>query len=770
MDVQTTLTDRLGRVWLGTNNGLAVVQNGRVKKVALGGPLRGRRINALSEDRKGIVWIGTDHGLARLTGDKVTWLSSPEAISQGAILSFLQDRDGDMWIGTDSSGVTVLRDRLFKKFGHDYGVPEDLIRCVAADSAATLWVGTNGHGLRRFNGETFSSFTAAEGLSSDVILSLAGDPQGRLLAGTPDGLNIVYGKHVQRITSADGLPDDFVRSLYAESDGTVWIGTRAGLTQYSDGRMKNYTAADGLPSELVGEVVRSRNGCLWVGTLKGLACIKDNKVNRVPGLESLHERAITALHEDADGVLWIGTNSGGLSRLKGAQDVFQFPRNTGLPDMVSGILEDASDQLWISSPRGLYRASKRELNLYAERKIGTISLASYDAGDGLPVNEFSAGGHPAGWKDAEGRLWFASTKGLIAIDARHTAPHTVPPLVTLERAIADEHSFDPSAVSAFGPGLSRLSFEFTGISFVAPQHLRFKYRLEGFDRHWIDAGSRRDAYYTNLPPGSYQFLVMARNRDGIWSSQAASVSFRMRAHFYQTKWFFSLLLFIAAGMTYTLYRWRVNRVRAEFQAVIAERNRIAREIHDTLAQGFVGVSLQLELAQRLMSTSFESAREILQQTQVLVQESLEEARRAIWSLRSRPGSEDTLPSKLSKAIRQSVQNKALEVKFQVQGAYRPLPPKIEDEILRIGQEAVMNVVRHAQASHLQVSLVFNAKTAEMHVSDDGLGFEPESCESQADGHFGLRGMRERAEAINAKLSVVTATGSGTRIRLELPLP
>jgi signal transduction histidine kinase len=391
-------------------------------------------------------------------------------------------------------------------------------------------------------------------------------------------------------------------------------------------------------------------------------------------------------------------------------------------------------------------------------------------GDGLPTAEFSAGGHLAAWKDSEGTMWFASAKGMVAIEARRTAPHKVPPLVTLERAIADDHPFDLSQLTAFGPGLSRLSFEFTGISFLAPQHLRFKYRLEGFDRDWIDAGSRRDAYYTNSPPGQYRFAVMARNRDGIWSPGDKSVSFRIRAHLYQAKWFRTLLLLAIAAMAYTLYRWCVNRVREEFQAVIAERNRIAREIHDTLAQGIVGVSLQLELAQRLMSTSAESAKEILEQSQTLVQESLNETRRAIWRLRSRSASEDTLPAKLSKAIAQSVRNNRLELKFQVQGAYRRLPAKIEDEILRIGQEAVMNVVRHADASHLQVSLVFNSKTAEMYVSDDGVGFAPDQFEPPRDGHFGLRGMRQRAEVINAKLNVATAVGMGTRIRLEVSLP
>jgi ligand-binding sensor domain-containing protein/signal transduction histidine kinase len=760
--------DRLGRLWMATSEGLMVYDHGRGRRVKLQPWLSSSHVTALSEDRAGAIWVGTEAGAARIAGDTVYPILSPDSISHGLILAFFEDREGDMWVGTDSGGITVFRDQRFKRFGRDKGVPDDLVRCVFEDLNGTLWAGTNGHGLRRYDGKAFSSFTTADGLSSDVILSIAGDAQGNLLVGTPDGLNILRHDHVDWLTSADGLPDDFVRSIYKDTDGSLWIGTRRGLAHYVQGTVTNYTTREGLPSDLVGAMLRAKNGCLWVSTLKGLTCFAQGRFTRPAALEAMRAAAITSLFEDARGVLWIGTDTGGLTRLAG-QHAFAFPVTLGLPKTVSGIVEDSNGQLWIASLRGLCRVSKAELDAYAEGKSETVSVAWYGTSDGLPVNEFSTGGHPTVWKDHRGTIWFASAKGIVSIDARHTAPNRVPPSIVIERVIADDRTLDPSQVSAFAPGLSRLSIEYAGLSFAAPQQIHFKYRMQGFDRTWVDAGTRRTAYYTNLPPGTYRFVVAARNGDGVWNTQGASLRFELRPHFYQTNWFRGFLLLAAAGLAYAVYRWRVNHVRRQFKAVIAERNRIAREIHDTLAQGFVGVSVQLELAQRLMSTSLDSAREVLRRAQELVQEGLFEARRSIWDLRSETGSDEDLPSKLSKAVRQSVQNRELDVTIEVTGAYRPLPEKIESEVVRIGREAVMNVVRHAKATRLDVSLAFDASKAQMTICDDGQGFVPSDCRDGADGHFGLRGMRERAEGIHAKLSVNTAAGRGTQVLLELPL-
>ncbi len=764
--VQSTLTDGRGNLWIGTTEGLFVHKEGRTEKVALRPGLGSDHVTALSEDSAGVIWVGTEAGVARIAGGKLQPIASPDSISQGLILSFLEDREGDMWVGTDSGGVTVLRDQKFRKYGREQGVPEELIRCVYEDSRGTLWAGTNGHGLLRFNGRSFSALTTAQGLSSDIVLAIVGDSHGTLFVGTPDGLNIIHEGHVQILTSADGLPDDFVRSIFSDTDGSLWMGTRRGLAHYSNGRITNYTTADGLPSDFVGVIVRGKDGVLWAGTLKGLVSIRRGQREPVQSAGGFRE-AITALYEDRAGVLWLGSDSAGLARVEGRQ-LLRFPAALGLPNSISGIAEDANGQLWITSPHGVFRVSKAELNAYAENDNATVAVISYGTADGLPVNEFSTGGHPTILKDRRNTMWFASAKGLVSIDARHSAPNRVAPLVAVEQITAGDRVLDPAQAKAFGPGLDRISFEYTGLSFAAPQQIRFKYRLEGFDRSWIDAGTRRTAYYTNLPPGSYRFVVFARNNDGLWSREGASLQFQLRPHAYQTKWFRALVVVFFAGLVYMIYRWRVHQVRTQLNAVMAERNRIARDIHDTLAQGFVGVSVQLELARRLMATSLDSANRVLEQTQALVQESLAEARRSIWNLRSESGLDEDLPSKLSKAVRQSVQNRNLDVSLEVSGVYRPLPAAVETEVLRIGQEAVANVVRHSNATRLQVTLAFDSTKAQMNISDNGRGFVPEE-QGKAGGHFGLRGMRERAEAIRAKLSVTTAIGKGTQVFLELPL-
>jgi ligand-binding sensor domain-containing protein/signal transduction histidine kinase len=766
-NVTALLVDKHGRVWIGTDHGLSVEQQGRFRTIRLKPPLESDRVMALLEDRAGAIWAGTEQGAVRISGDDVEPVRSPESVSEDAVLSLFQDRDGDIWIGTDTAGVTVLRRKKFTTYGRNEGVPDVLVRCLAGDARGDLWAGTNGEGLRRFDGQKFTPFTTADGLSSDVILSIACNRQGEVLAGTPDGLDIVRHDHVRWLTSADGLPDDFVRSIYEDLDGSLWLGTRRGLAHYAHGAFTTYTVSDGLPSDLVGAILRGRDGSLWIGTLKGLACMRGGKFMRSPALASTRGNPIMSLFQDDSGTLWIGTDGAGLMRLEGG-NAFAYPRTLGLPNTVSGIVQDENGNLWLASPRGLFRVPLAELDAYQAGKRTIISVVCYGTADGLPVNDFSTGGHPTVWRDQKGTIWFATAKGIISLDGMRTGPELAPPSVVIEGVDADGRMLLPAQASAFGPSLSRISFEYTGISLAAPQQVRFKYRLEGFDDGWVDAGTRRTAYYTNLPPGSYRFLVLARNADGLWNQQGASLAFRLRPHFYQTNPFRVLLVAAFLLLAYGIYRRRVMYVRRQFDAILGERNRIAREIHDTLAQGYVAVSVQLELIRQLMSTSAEAAGDALLRTQALVQDNLAEARRSIWNLRS-DQAEDALPSKLSKTVRRAVQNHPLQVNIEITGAYRRLPDKIEAEVLRIGQEAVTNAVRHAKARRLDVKLAFERSAAYMTVSDDGQGFSGDYAGVTADGHFGIRGMHERAEGINAKLSVITGQGKGTRVCLEVPL-
>ncbi|MBV8896595.1 MAG: hypothetical protein JO051_08795 [Acidobacteriaceae bacterium] len=736
-----------------------------VAKLNLAQQLPGKKITAVFEDRAGTVWVGTETGALRMVKGRVYGVASPDPLANEFILCFFQDREGDIWVGTDSGGLTVLREQRFRKYGREDGIPEELVRCVFEDSHGVLWAGTSAHGLRKFEGQRFSSMTAAAGLTSDVILSLAEDARGRLLAGTPDGLNILTGKRVLWLTSADGLPDDFIRSIYKDGDGSLWMGTRRGLAHYDVGRVTNYTTSDGLPSDLIGATLRGSDGCLWAGTLKGLA-------RRCGGARwaavGHRDAAITALFQDSAGVLWVGTDAAGLARWDGNR-WFSYPPTLGLPSNISGIVEDGHGQLWITSPHGLFRARRGDLGIYAAGRVQSVPFSSYGTSDGLPVNEFAAGGHPTVWKDRKNTIWLASAKGAVSMDALHTEPNPIAPAVVIEQVAADDRLLNPRQGTEFGPGVSRLSFAYAGLSFAAPQQVRFKYRLEGFDEAWVDAGTRRTAYYTNLPPGHYRFVVLARNNDGLWASQGADLSFQLRPHYYQTNWFRVFLLMALVGVVYAFYRWRVEYVRSQFDAVMAERNRIAREIHDTLAQGFVAVSLKLELARRLMRSSSEEAVEAIEQAQTLVQQSLGEARRSIWDLRSGAPGDENLGSKLSKVVRQAMGDNAADLKIHITGAQQRLPERVESELLRIGQEAVTNITRHAGATQVNVTLAFDANKARMTISDDGRGFAPGDYANGMNGHFGLRGMRERAKEIRGELTVTSAPGHGTQICLELPV-
>jgi signal transduction histidine kinase len=387
----------------------------------------------------------------------------------------------------------------------------------------------------------------------------------------------------------------------------------------------------------------------------------------------------------------------------------------------------------------------------------------------MRISECSSGGHPAAWKAQDGTLWFATLRGVATVDPLHMPINRVPPLVAIEQISVDDTALPAQHGYDIAPGHARFTFQYAALSFVAPQKVRFRYKLDGFDRDWVDAGTRRIAYYTNIPPGRHTFRVAASNNDGVWSENDAVFGFRLRPHFYQTYWFYLLLIASAALLTYEAYRWRVRNVELRFSAVLAERNRIAREIHDTLAQGFVAVSVQLEVVSRLLATSSDAAREHLEQARTLTRECLTEARSSIWNLRSQGSGGDDLATALTSAAERITTNASVRARVQVSGTYRPLDARVEAELVRIGQEAMTNVVRHAQAEHVDVVLLFQEKLLCMTIKDDGCGFEGDPGSRGQDGHFGMTGMRERAEQIGARFTVTSAEDNGTEVKVELSI-
>jgi signal transduction histidine kinase len=329
------------------------------------------------------------------------------------------------------------------------------------------------------------------------------------------------------------------------------------------------------------------------------------------------------------------------------------------------------------------------------------------------------------------------------------------------------HEADSLKVQA---GHNHFQFDYAGLSYTSPQKVRYRYMLEGFDHQWTEAGARRSAYYTNIPPGHYTFRVQAANNDGFWNNEGAALGFTLRPHFYQTIWFYLLLLAFAAALVFLAFRLRLLRAQREFNAVLAERNRIAREVHDTLAQGYVGVSVQLEvLSELLRNQKTDAAVRQLDTARQHVREGLAEARQSIWALRSQDSGENTLPVKLRRTTEQANGN-GIEATFSIFGAYRPMPPGMEREFLRVGQEAIHNVKKHAGAKHLVVQLEYGPAEIALVVRDDGRGFKVAEGVDSPPGHYGLTGMRERADAIGGTLELTSDLGSGTTVRLQVMTP
>jgi ligand-binding sensor domain-containing protein/signal transduction histidine kinase len=788
-EITAFAADAAGGMWLGTAAGVVhLATDGTWLAPRSQGPDVGR-VDHLFEDSQGMLWIASERGIFRLAANQLQSLAPVSAMTGNRVLALYEDHEGDLWLGTDGNGLHLLRDQIFTTYTTSDGLSGNLVRCVFQGSNGELWIGTDGAGLNRRTSTGFAHITTADGLSSNVILSLAGGAGGDLWVGTPDGLNLLHPnlgqkgarRKIERFTSADGLPDDFIRSLYSDRDGSLWIGTRHGLAHLAGGKFTSFSSMDGLGSDFIGAILRARNGNqdgdLWIGTSGGLSRWRQGAFVNYTGRQGLSDNVITAIAQDVHGkeeTLWLGTNGGGLNRWRTA-GIEALPGARGLPGTIYGILEDARGRLWLSSKTGIFRVSPALLKQTGgeaqtgegAQPDGGAAVTGYGTADGMKIRECSGSGHPAACKLADGSLWFATLNGVSVIDPEHAPENRVPPPVVIEKVLVDDQVRSLNQELAIKPGANRLEFQYAGLSFRAPQKVKYRYRLQGFDHGWIDAGSRRAAFYTNLPPGPYRFQVLAANNDGVWNAAGASFALRQLPHYYQTYWFYSALALACLLLGYLFYRWRVLQMEAQWGAVLAERGRLAREIHDTLAQGFVGVSVQLELVARLLAGSRDAALQHLDQARALVRASLDEARTSIWNLRSEAAAAEDLPSRLRQSCTRMSSGSACKVYLQVKGTYRPVARKIEEELLRIGQEAVANAVRHSAATRIDVQLIYEGKQVSLRVEDDGRGFQPGA--GAPEGHYGIRGMHERAGEIDAALLLESTPGGGTRVSVEAPL-
>lgn len=701
-----------------------------------------------------------------------------------------EDREGNLWVGT-AGGLTQLTDVNFASYSGAEGLPDDQTRVVLAGGRdGCVWAGTpGGLGRRGPDARRFEPVATApgppgkEGLGAFVI-SLYEDGAGALYYGTAD-----YVLHrraapdapsVSLIGPVDDLPLAGGPSAFCERrPGELWIGTSAGLYRFQDGRQTGlYTTREGLTANAVLALCAGSEGDVWIGTRGGLNRWHEGRIENVPTGEGHRLSApVSALYLDAAGALWVGTIEQGLRRRSPGQSLSAAcTEQQGLfHDTAYTILEGDDGRLWMSCNRGVYSVSKQELQAFFDGRRATVACTAYGTTDGMRSAECNGGFSPAGCRDKRGRLWFPTTRGLVCVDPARQRRNAVPPPVRVERLLADDRPVALDAAPLLGPGVRGLELTYTALSLTAPEKVRFRYRLEGFDRDWVAVGARRATSYTNLPPGRYRFQVCACNNDGVWNDTGAAVVFTLRPYFYQTGWFAGLvaLAVLAAGAGAVWLRQR--QLQKRFASVLAERTRIARELHDTCAQALFAVGFELGSAADELPGEH-PARARLDSARSVVDQGLLDARALIASLRGHPvhGAGGDLQAALATFI-QTVNTAALDFSLTVDShATALLSEAARHELLRICQEAIHNALKHAGANQITVEVGFNAgRPGWVHASvrDDGQGFLVSgggAGGSETVGGFGLGGMRERAAQVGGTLEVTSVLGEGTTVSLNLP--
>jgi ligand-binding sensor domain-containing protein/signal transduction histidine kinase len=764
--VRSLREDRAGALWIGTlGGGVARLENGTFTTIGAREGLPNLDVFSILEDRDGSVWIGTGGGgLARFRDGRISVLTTEGGLASNTVLSLLEDAEGNLWIGTDGGGVTQLRDSKFVTLGKADGLSHDVVLSTFEDAVGDIWLGTYGGGVNRLSGDSIRVYNTANGLSNDAVFAVGGDRTGNIWIGTYDGLNRLQGDRLSVYRVKDGLPSSSVSVIYEDRAGNVWFGTPDGVSRFRDERFTTFTAANGLPHSWVLAVLEDRRGQLWFGTAAGLARFDGRTFKTLGPKDGLADALVMGLHEDDDGVLWVATQKG-LSRIADGK-VTTYTRRIGLfDDLVLATLDDHHGSLWVSSNNGVFRLSKQELADFAAGRISRIRATPFGVADGLRSAECNGGVQPSAWRSRGGTLFFPTVKGVAFIDPAHIRTNAVQPPARIEQVIADERAVPIGRAIRLAPGTHRLEVQFAGLSFTAPDRVRFRYRLEGFDREWIDAGTRRSAIYTNLGPATYRFAVMAGNSDDRWSREAATLDIEQLPFFHQTRAFTALCSLGAAALIWIFLLSWTRRVRAEYAGKLAERARIARELHDTVAQELVSVGMMLELAASVAESDSAASRRHIERAATISHESLHEVRRVLADLRAPALDGDDLPAALKTFAARSANGSSVRPTVVVHGAPRRLSTETENDLFRIAQEAITNALRHAGASRVEVELSYESSRVRLRVRDDGSG--DGELDATARERFGIRGMKERAARMNAQLLVTSKVNEGTEVSVQV---
>jgi signal transduction histidine kinase/ligand-binding sensor domain-containing protein len=772
-EVNALIESDSGTIMMATSDGLKQLVGATIRSYALPGFAGQFRPNRLFRSRDGSLWVGTQQGLFHVRQGRVDRFTAADGLSGDYVYTIFEDREGNLWVST-RDGLDCFREFAVSTISSKQGLSNSGAWSVQATPDGSIWIGGPG-GLHRWENGAVSE--VANGQLSGAVRSLGRDDRGRLWVSTANG---VFYSEGGRFMPVPGVPGGNIFSITADSNANVWIShgdaglfsvTPAGAVQQIrwDQLGHKSTAGPLLPD-------RAHAG-LWLGFANGIVFLKDGRIGA-----SYNSAKVTHLRLGSDGAVW-ATTEGGLSRVKDGR-ITTLTSTNGLPcDAVHWAIDDDNESLWLYTPCGLVRIARSELDGWVSDSNRVVQATVFDTSDGVRSVGAIGGYGPHVTKSADGRIWFLPGDGVSVIEPRNLRVNSLAPPVHIEKVTVDRKTFDTAASADEPlrlPALTRdLQIDYTALSLVAPEKNRFRVKLEGWDRDWQDVGTRRQAYYTNLAPRNYRFRVIASNNSGVWNETGASLGFSIAPAYYQTTWFAIVSILATLALIWALYRWRVRQVayayESRLQERVNERTRIARELHDTLLQSFHGLLFRFQAAANQLPDRPADAKQKLESAIERAAQAITEGRDAVQNLRA----STVVTNDLADAIgtlgeelladhghRSTSPPPALEV--IVEGTSHDLHPIIRDDAYRIAGEALRNAFRHARAHRIVVTIAYDDDRVQLRVRDDGHGIDPTLVQDVRPGHFGLPGMRERAELVGGKVAIWSERDAGTEVELTIP--
>jgi signal transduction histidine kinase/ligand-binding sensor domain-containing protein len=712
----------------------------------------------------------------------IRFLSSNQTVSI-PFTRLYEDRQGTLWIGTIDHGLFRMQKQSIKTYTTEQGLVDRDNYAIYQDRAGAVWIGAWHSGVSRFANGKFTNYTMADGLPSELVTALFEDREGRFWVGTHGGLTVFDNGRFRAVANPTFVRDDVVQAITQDRDGTLWFGTRDGLVRFQNGVTTNFTQKDGLASNGVYVIITAHNGDLWAGGNGGLTRIHDGKFTGWTEKDGLASGNIWTIYEDKDGVLWIGTYDGGLERFTDGKFTSYTVKDGLYDDSVFGILEDSYGYFWISSDHGIYQVSKADLNAFAAGNLKTVTSIAYGKVDGMLTIQCNGGLWPSAAKTRDGKLWFPTLDGVAVIDPAAVTHNRAAPAVTIESATIDNLPAPIDTGLRISPRETDVEISYAALSFIRSAQTHYKYRLEGLDTDWVNAGTRRVAYYSHLPPGRYVFHVIAGNSDGIWNTEGKTLDVTVLAPFYKTWWFEMLALLCIGAMVAAAWRFRVaqlQQAQAAQQAFSrqliasqeAERKRIAAEMHDSIGQHLVVIkNLALFLLRsKRDAVATENDAQTITEINDEASSAIEETRAISYNLR--PFHLDRLG--LTKAIEAMIRTagSASDIHFtsDLDNIDDLFAEELRINFYRIVQESLGNILKHSQATEVAVRLKKSPENVVLAIEDNGCGFIPGAHAAQASNSgFGLTGMVERASLLGGIFRVRSFPGRGTTVTVEIRL-